>query len=284
MEEVEIWRNIGVVRGIDFTGYYEVSRFGNVRSIDRWVHLKNGGKKFVYGSDVSKQEDKDGYLKVCLCYNGREITVPIHRLVALSFIPNPSNLPCVNHKDENKKNNDVNNLEWCDYKYNNNYGTRLQKVLDKESIPVVQLSMNGEFIKEWPSMMSIQENENFSESSLAVCLSKKRYVHGGFIWIKSEQYNSMNEDDIKDFVNSINSKRKGKPTKIIRINKDTGERTVYNSMLEAARKNDCSISCISRCAKEKRMSRTGFMWECFDYCETCETLELNGVVETDIEK
>lgn len=272
----EIWKNVEVVRGIDFTGYYEVSCFGNVRSIDRWVYLKNGGKKFVCGSDISKQKDKDGYLKVCLCHNGKEITIPIHRLVALSFIPNPSNLPCVNHKDENPSNNRVDNLEWCDYKYNNNYGTRLQKVVSKESIPVVQLSMDGKFIKEWPSMMSIQENENFSESSLAICLSKKRYVHGGFIWMKSEQYNSMSKDDIRNFVNSINSKRKGKPTKIVRINKDTGERTVYNSMLEAANENNCSVSNISKCAKGKQETCAGFMWKYFD---KYEYPELNSVIE-----
>mgnify|MGYP005962867461 CR=1 FL=1 len=152
----------------------------------------------------------------------------------------------------------------------------MQKVVSKESIPVVQLSMDGKFIKEWPSMMSVQENENFSESSLAICLSKKRYVHGGFIWMKSEQYNSMSKDDIRNFVNNINSKRKGKPTKIVRINKDTGERTVYNSMLEAANENNCSVSNISKCAKGKQKTCAGFMWKYFD---KYKYPELNSVIE-----
>ena len=71
---------------------------------------------------------RNGYLKVDLCKNGKQKTFTVHRLVATVFISNPKNFPTVNHKDENKLNNNVSNLEWCTVLYNNCYGTRLKKV------------------------------------------------------------------------------------------------------------------------------------------------------------
>ena len=73
---------------------------------------------------------KDGYLNYTLSNNGNVKTFFAHRLVALAFLPNPNNLPCINHKDENPLNNNVNNLEWCDHTYNNNYGSHNQKMAD----------------------------------------------------------------------------------------------------------------------------------------------------------
>lgn len=93
-----------------FEGLYEVSNYGNVRSLKR--------------NKILKQINiKGGYKRVSLYKYGEQYFKAIHRLVAEAFIPNPDNLPCVNHKDENPSNNNVKNLEWCDYKYNINYGT-----------------------------------------------------------------------------------------------------------------------------------------------------------------
>ena len=72
--------------------------------------------------------DKSGYLKVRLYKDKHQHTLLVHRLVALAFLPNPNNYPQVNHKDENKHNNDVSNLEWCTVKYNANYGTRNERI------------------------------------------------------------------------------------------------------------------------------------------------------------
>lgn len=73
----------------------------------------------------------NGYLHVLLCKNGKYITHNVHRLVAETFIPNPDNLPEINHKDENKENNCVDNLEWCTRKYNMNYGTTQFRIHNK---------------------------------------------------------------------------------------------------------------------------------------------------------
>ena len=104
----EVWKAVK-----DFEGLYEVSDKGNVRTL-KWY----GGSKVKLLSQV---ENKRGYRQVNLC-NGKGNMRYVHRLVAEAFIPNPNNLPCINHKDENPRNNCVENLEWCDQKYNCNYG------------------------------------------------------------------------------------------------------------------------------------------------------------------
>lgn len=97
------------------TGVYEVSDQGNVRNRKTGRLLK-------------QVKNKDGYLQVGLREDGKSKSFRVHRLVAFAFIPNPDNLPQVNHKNEDKTDNRVENLEWCDAKYNSNYGTHNKRV------------------------------------------------------------------------------------------------------------------------------------------------------------
>lgn len=114
----EIWKP---VKG--FEGLYEVSNYGRVISHHKYAGVENRVMKF--------KEDKNGYLKVKLCDNGKHKQLFAHRIVAEAFIDNPNNYPMINHKDENKKNNFVENLEWCDSQYNNTYGHRLEIAMPK---------------------------------------------------------------------------------------------------------------------------------------------------------
>lgn len=114
----EIWKPVN-----GFEGYYEVSNLGRVRRLDRYDYgcgyprlYKGGILKLLCGSS--------GYYHIMLCKDGKRITKNIHRIVADAFIPNPDNLPQVNHKDEDKSNNRVDNLEWCSPRYNCSYGTK----------------------------------------------------------------------------------------------------------------------------------------------------------------
>ena len=109
---MEEWKNV-----IGYEGLYEVSNMGNVRNVRRNKLLKL--TKTYYG-----------YIQVNLYKNGIRTGLRVHRLVAQAFLPNPDNLPEVNHLDEDKTNNRVDNLEWCDRKYNNNYGDRLKKSIN----------------------------------------------------------------------------------------------------------------------------------------------------------
>ena len=108
---MEEWKNV-----IGYEGLYEVSDKGNVRNVRR--------------NTLLKLQKNQGYIRVALSKNGIKTWLRVHRLVAQAFLPNPDNLPQVNHKDEDKTNNSVDNLEWCDQAYNNLYGTRLEKSIN----------------------------------------------------------------------------------------------------------------------------------------------------------
>ena len=116
----EIWKDIE-----GYEGLYQVSNFGRVKSLDRYV-LRNGNSLFVKGIVLSQLNNR-GYLAVRLCNSGKYKNYFVHRLVACAFVENLNNYTEVNHIDEDKHNNDFRNLEWCDRKYNVNYGSRADK-------------------------------------------------------------------------------------------------------------------------------------------------------------
>lgn len=115
---MEIWKDIK-----DYEGIYKISNLGNIKS------FKHNKEKII-----ALTPDKDGYLKAKLYKKNKPKVVYAHKIVAQTFLKNPKNYNIVNHKDENKQNNRVNNLEFCDSKYNNNYGSRKYKNNRKEYI------------------------------------------------------------------------------------------------------------------------------------------------------
>ena len=117
---------------VGYEGLYAVTSCGKVWSYRNEKFLK-------------PRDNGNGYLFVNLYKNGGYKPKQIHRLVAEAYIPNPDNLPQVNHKDENKANNCLQNLEWCDAKYNSNYGTRNEKIKK----PILQFDLDGNLIREW---------------------------------------------------------------------------------------------------------------------------------------
>jgi len=127
---IELWKDIK-----NYEGLYQVSNLGNVKSVDRYVYAgDNSNHKYQHIKERNlKLSGGDKYIQVHLCKNGKIKAFLVHRLVAEAFIPNPDNLPCINHKDENPKNNQAENLEWCTYKYNNEYNERIDKCKHKIS-------------------------------------------------------------------------------------------------------------------------------------------------------
>ena len=157
----EYWKPV-----VGYEGLYMVSNWGRVKSI-----------KFGKERILKPVTNSSGYLLVGLYKNNIEKKYSVHRLVAEAFIPNPYNLPQVNHRDENKLNNNVDNLEWCTNEYNINYGTRTERY----SKPVLQYTLDGEFVGEWPSARECGRN-GFNQGSVSACCRGELKTHKGYIW------------------------------------------------------------------------------------------------------
>ena len=130
---MEEWKDIKGYEGI-----YQISNKGRVKSLN---YNRTGKEKIREGT-----VDNTGYKIISLSKNGKEKKYSIHRLVAQAFLPNPDNLPVVNHKDENKLNNNVENLEWCTHKYNCNYGTRNERTSKKNRKKIICVETGEIFI------------------------------------------------------------------------------------------------------------------------------------------
>lgn len=166
----EIWKDI---EGYD--GLYKISNMGNVKS------LKYGKERILKPAKV------DGYLRVCLCKNSKYKWFKIHRLVAEAFLDNPYNLPEVNHKDEDKSNNNVDNLEWCSRQYNINYGTGHQRSTETQtngskSKTVYQYTLDGVLVAEYPSIMEAQRQLGFNQGYICNCCNGRFNKAYGYIW------------------------------------------------------------------------------------------------------
>lgn len=172
----EIWRDIDGYKGL-----YQISNKGRVKS------LKCGSERILRPGLSGS-----GYLKVVLCKNSLVKHIKIHRLVAEAFIPytglNPDGteikgIRCINHKDENKLNNNYKNLEYCDITYNNNYGTHNEKL----SRNILQYSKSGEFIREWQSAAEVERVLRIDNSNITKCCKGKRNFAGDYRWRYKEK-------------------------------------------------------------------------------------------------
>ena len=187
MQPSEKWVDIP-----QFEQSYQVSNLGRVRSKDRTIKRRNRWGfecDFKMKGKVLSPAIVDGkYYVVALQKGGNICQLKVHRIVAMTFIPNPNGYKEVNHKDENKLNNEVSNLEWCDRKYNANYGTAIErgrvKRLNRKdtSKPVKQQSLDGVLVNVFPSCMEAQRCTGIDHASIARCCYKRNKTAGGFIW------------------------------------------------------------------------------------------------------
>lgn len=202
-----------IERNLGFLGFpdYSVDTEGNVWSLN---YNRTGKKKALSGG-----KSNCGYMKVTLRFNCIEKSFFIHRLVAMAFIPNPNNLPEVNHKDEDKTNNNIGNLEWCTRSYNLTYGTRIERFLGKMkgencpfkgihlseehkkkiseskkgkklteehkkklSKPVNQYTMDGTLLATYPSIIEAERVTGVCNGHIGKCCKGIYKQSGGFIW------------------------------------------------------------------------------------------------------
>lgn len=156
-----------------YEGKYEVSNKGKVRSF-----LQNKIK------ELRINHDRSGYCTVVLYKDNSCKTVKVHRLVAQAFLENPLSLPCVNHKNEIKTDNRVENLEYCTVGYNNRYGKRIEKMIKSKYKAVVQYDTNGNKIAEYESVLDAELKTGISHQNISKCCLKRKHFKtaGGFVW------------------------------------------------------------------------------------------------------
>lgn len=179
----EEWRDI---RG--FAGLYQVSNFGRVRSLGRKV-----SRRYTSTIILKQYLQPNGYLFVRISKDGKYTNKLVHRLVAEAYLPNPDNLPQVNHKDEDKTNNIVSNLEWVSAKRNSNYGTRNSRIgglltnCESTSRRIAQYTKNMELVHVFPSAKEIQRTLCYHNGNIIrVCKGQRPFAYG-FIWKYCEQ-------------------------------------------------------------------------------------------------
>lgn len=168
----EIWKDIP-----GYAGYYQVSNSGRIRSVNR-VILSSGFKQNRKGKILNQTKQTTGYSTVNLCVENIRKRFLVHRLVAEAFIPNPDNMPHINHKDENKENNSVENLEWCDPKYNNNYGTFNERVSKSKKKPVICVELKIRF----DSQGEASRITGISQACISCSCYNPNRKAGGYHW------------------------------------------------------------------------------------------------------
>lgn len=222
----EIWRPIA-----GFEGYYEISSLGRVKRVAR-ISVDSMGRKYSYEERLLsvKVSRHTGYPRVNLSKNGKCTPHCIHRLIAEAFIPNPNNLPCVNHIDEDRSNSVLSNLEWCDYSYNNSYGkavkkrkATLRKNLRGKHKLIYQFSVNGDHICTYNC--GVNQVEEKLGYVIGDCLSGKSKTAHGYVFSYTPTFKY--EED----------KPKRHQKYVIKIDKNGDELVRYKSVSIAAREN-----------------------------------------------
>lgn len=190
-----------------YEGYYEVSDAGIVRSIDRIIPDAQTGTKHIRGRIMKLTENKNkdrggsGYYVVNLRKHHTSCVVPVHRLVAEAFLPNDLNLPTVNHKDGNKHNNNVSNLEWATYSENNLHALTHGLRSPRGNV-ILQKTLDGKLVATYRSACEASRQTGIGRGIISHCLNHRVLTAGGYLWQKVKKCNdyslsgSTTEDEL----------------------------------------------------------------------------------------
>lgn len=184
----EIWKD---VKG--YEGLYQISNLGKIKRLSR-LSYQRFGKLLLNEKVMSNVIDNNGYVVVSLTNNKKQRKFLVHRLIAIHFIKNNNNLPCINHIDGNKQNNDISNLEWCSYSQNNKHAldNNLRKppapwkgkfgTENKTSKKVGQYNLNGDLINIYPCVHEVYRKLRFPVTNIAAACRGKQKTAYGFKW------------------------------------------------------------------------------------------------------
>lgn len=261
----EIWKDIP-----GYEGWYKVSNLGRIKSIERTIVFKRGcdnvHRKKTLKEQIIKASTSSSYLFCHLKKKGTSVIVKHHRIVCSVFHENKENLPEVNHKNEIKTDNRADNLEWCTRSYNARYGTSRQRVREKlindpnRSTPVLQYSLNGVFIKKYPSIKEAERQTGICYSNISdVSRGGRCSTAGGYIWSFSDNRDVINKKVMRKQINKAQYSKK----KVLMFSKDNKLINTFESEAMASKETGIHKDTIARCCKHIGYYKTagGFKWE-----------------------
>ena len=222
--EGEIWKDIP-----NYEHLYKVSNLGRICSLERTSTNYNKITKQII--KVASDNGR-GYKYVTLSKNGIMRKLYVHRIVAVAFIPNPLNFPTINHRDENKSNNAVSNLEWCSYDYNNKYGTAMARAKKTRRTngnirPIDMYDLKGTFLKHYECTYDVERDGLSRRCIYDVCNGRSRSYHGCVFRFSGEPFSFRETDTLP----------KGKKKEVIKKDRSGKLICIYPSIKAAEREN-----------------------------------------------
>lgn len=250
-DETEIWK-----KWQPFP-FIEGSTFGRLRTLDRYVADGKGGKRFVEGRILKQHHNRNGYLQVVFNPDGHQINRNVHRIIAECFLPNPNNLPQVNHKNCVRDDNRLTNLEWCSVSYNSYYreayGTPAKEWMNR---PLYAISLKTLEVLKFPSRKEAGRKLGIFPSSIGPVVYGKTKQAGGFWFTEDSGVWAIKND--KDKLRKIVAGKKPNYS-VFAVNLVTQEVRLFPSQSEAGRTIGAEQSTITKVVNGKR-NKTKNYW------------------------
>lgn len=271
---VEVWKPVRLIKnGIEIPNFYEVSNLGRVR---RGVYGRFRGVRM---RSIARNEK--GYRQVTFRINEVYYLCKVHRLVALSFIPNPHNLPCINHKDETPGNDWASNLEWCTQKYNCNYGGHNRRMSLSKSQAVRKYSLDGSFVSEYSSGVRAASLHSCTKSVISLCCMRAVRIAVGFVWraTDDDELFDMSVSERKSLFDSYDFHFVKNRGKCVRKYSSDGEFLDEFSSATQAAKTCGTIEGICKCCRRVICTSVGYIWRYVDDDEFADRPENRVLIE-----
>lgn len=236
--------------------FIETNQFGEIRAKDRWVTCKNGSKRVIKGRVLKQHLYPNGYMFVHFSLNGKQINLLVHRIVATCFLPNPNNHPVVNHKDNDRANNAVSNLEWCSREYNEAYKKKFgTSQVQIQGHHVFALELKTGKVLRFESQHEAARKLGIFQQDVSHVVKGKQKTAGGYLFAENEsEITEEKVQEIKDNIRFFGG--------VIAINLETFTVLRFESQAEAERQLGVNHGHINEVVKGKR-NKTGGYWFCY---------------------
>lgn len=236
--------------------FVEANQYGEVRTRDRIVMRKDGSKYRVKGRILKQRDNGHGYMIVKFSVNGKTISLYVHRICATCFIPNPQNLPEVNHKDNNPKNNSASNLEWCTHQYNmaykETYGTSAEEALGR---PVFAVNLETFKVLHFKTQAEAARQLGICDGHINTVVKGKLQQAGGYLFVENES--EITKEKIQEIRNNMYFLGG-----VIAVNLETLKVFRFKSQREAERQLGIANQGINHVLKGKQ-NKTHNYWLCY---------------------